>query len=191
MGLGLLAIRKVSELDGKIKACRRCTLWSGCGGKVIGDMGENTKVIFVGEAPGEEEDRLGHPFVGKSGQLLRDWISQTGLKADEYSILNVIKCRPPNNRKPIESECSTCGVWLKQQILELGAKKIVIVGATAADFFLGKLPMYDGRILKYVGTVFTVTGYQLFVLPHPAYVLRNGGNYDVPTKALREYVWSV
>jgi DNA polymerase len=158
-------------------------------GKVCGDYGENTRVIFIGEAPGEEEDKLGHPFVGKSGQLLRDWIADTGLKADEYSILNIVKCRPPNNRKPIESECSTCGVWLKQQISELGAKKLVIVGSTAAEFFLGKLPIYDGRILKYVGRVFNVTGYQMFILPHPAFVLRHGGNYPVPVDELRAFVW--
>jgi DNA polymerase len=156
--------------------------------KVFGDIGDNTKILFIAEAPGEEEDNQGRPFVGASGKLLRLWIKTCGLTEDQFSVLNIVKCRPPNNRKPLLAETSTCGVWIKKQIYFLGCKKIVLLGATACDFFLSPTGFYDGGLLKYVGTTFVVDDYRMFVMPHPSYVLRSGGIYEPPLDEMLRFI---
>jgi DNA polymerase len=180
--------RKIEELEKQAKTCKRCSLYAGCRGKVFGDIGKNTKVVFVGEASGEDEDLQGRPFVGKSGQLLRQWIKDIGLEESDFSVLNVIMCRPPNNRRPIESESQACSTWLDEKIAAIGCSKIVLLGRTACDHFLTDEGIFSGAILKHVGRVYPVDGKQFLVFPHPSFVLRGGGHYDVPLDILKNFV---
>ena len=177
----------LEELEKQVKSCKQCTLYAGCRGKVFGDIGQNTRVIFIGEAPGEAEDKSGRPFVGPAGQLLRQWIKQANILDEEMSILNVVKCRPANNRTPIESERQACGKWLNQQINMIGCNKIVLLGRTACDHFLVDSGVFDGAILKHVGKIYAIGDKEFLVFPHPSFVLRGGNHYKVPIDQLREF----
>ena len=94
--------------------------------------------MFVGEAPGEEEDRTGRPFVGKAGQLLTKILQSVGLKREEVYITNIIKCRPPGNRTPAQSEMDSCFPYLEAQIAIINPSIIITLGGTSTLYLLGK-----------------------------------------------------
>lgn len=139
---------------------------------VIGRGSMSPRVVFVGEAPGAEEDRLQKPFVGRSGQMLDAWIAACGLRADEFYICNVMKTRPPENRDPTPDEVAVCSPLLHQQLALLRPRVVVAVGRFAMRFFLPK----EKSILKASGKVHEVAdGPPVFVIPHPSYFIRRGG----------------
>jgi uracil-DNA glycosylase family 4 len=177
----------LSLLADKVDKCKKCSLYAGCRGKVFGDIGPNTQVVFVGQCPGEDEDLAGRPFVGKSGQLLRKWIKSAGLTDDQISIVNILKCYIPNNRDPIESEKQACSEWIDRQVDLIGCKKLVLLGRVACDHFLSGSGIFDGSILKHVGNVYPVDGRQFLVFPHPSFVLRGGEHYEVPVDKLKNF----
>jgi len=124
--------------------------------------------MFVGEAPGYDEDREGEPFVGAAGQLLNDIIRAMGLRREEVYIANTIKCRPPQNRTPDPAETGACRAYLEEQVRIVSPEVIIALGAVAAKWLLGKdvpLGRVRGRFHDYHG---------IPVLPtyHPAYLLR-------------------
>jgi DNA polymerase len=128
--------------------------------------------VFVGEAPGAQEDRLQKPFVGRSGQLLDAWIQACGLAEHDYYICNVMKTRPPNNRNPTREEVALCAPYLRQQLALLQPQIVVAVGAFAMKHFLPA----EKAILSASGKVHEVAGQPpVFVMPHPSYFLRRGG----------------
>jgi len=169
-------------LSDKIRACDRCSLFGPQ--KVIGDLGSDVKVVFIAEAPGPEEDLQGRPMVGPAGRLFRTWLRQIGLKEENVAILNVIKCFPPDMRKPLEGECSACGKWLEQQLDVIGCDKIVLVGGVASNYFF---PEMNGRVIRFSGLVFKKGDRSFFIMPHPSYFLRNRTVYE--TEGLRDYVY--
>jgi len=139
----------------------------------VGDM--EADLMFVGEAPGADEDRLGEPFVGAAGQLLTKIITATGLTRSQVYIANILKCRPDTpdqtsgNRKPTPEEMATCIPWLHQQIDLVRPKVLVALGATAVEGLLGKNP----GITRLRGHWQTYRGIPLMPTYHPAYLLHN------------------
>ncbi|NPB06264.1 MAG: uracil-DNA glycosylase [Aquificae bacterium] len=166
-------VKKLKELFEKLKSCTRCPLHESRTQVVPGDGNPYSPVVFVGEAPGEEEDRQGKPFVGRAGQLLNRLIEEElGLKREDVYITNVCKCRPPGNRKPTREEIQACNPYLRKEIEIVKPKVICCLGATAGEGVLGK----SLKITKARGQVFTYPydpKIKVLLTFHPAYVLRN------------------
>ncbi len=153
-----------------IGECTRCPLgFAGRNTIVFGEGDPNTRLMFVGEGPGADEDMQGRPFVGRAGQLLNNMISAMGLKREEVYIANIVKCRPPQNRTPEPEEANTCAQFLFRQIDVIRPEIIVALGATAATYLLGgKAPLSALR-----GRMHEARGSKLIVTYHPAYLLRD------------------
>lgn len=149
--------------------CKRCPLHKGRNSIVFGQGDPNTRLMFVGEGPGADEDEQGLPFVGRAGQLLNNMISAMGLKREETYICNVVKCRPPGNRTPEPEEANTCSPFLFRQIDVVRPQVIVALGATAATYLLGRRQPLAG--LR--GRVHAFRGLSLIVTYHPAFLLRD------------------
>ncbi len=122
----------LEDIAGEIINCRRCGLWKNRLKAVPGEGNPNSRVMFIGEAPGRQEDIQGRPFVGRAGELLTELIESIGLRREEVFITNVVKCRPPNNRDPTEEEINTCLPYLKRQIEVIRPEVIVTLGRHAA-----------------------------------------------------------
>lgn len=149
--------------------CTRCELGKTRTKFVFGDGHPHARVVFVGEAPGHDEDQTGVPFVGRAGQLLNEMLAEVGLDRKSVYICNTLKCRPPGNRDPLPSEKETCRPYLRTQLSLISPDIIVCLGKHAANELLGTdQPMKDLR-----GRVFPWEGMQLLVTYHPAYYLRN------------------
>ena len=155
------------------------------------DGNPHSKVVFVGEAPGEEEDKQGKPFVGRAGQYLNRVLEKIGWSRSDIYITNVCKCRPPGNRKPLPKEMQTClNVFLKNEIKIIQPKVICCLGATAAEAFLGKtvrITRMRGKF--YPNPLFPNT--KLFLTYLPAYILRNMREakvFEEDLKKLKEFV---
>jgi uracil-DNA glycosylase len=150
--------------------CTRCKLHALGRTQVVFGVGNpNADLMFVGEAPGADEDQQGVPFVGRAGQLLTRIIEAIALTRDAVYIANVIKCRPPQNRNPEQDEVDTCEPFLFQQIDIIRPKVIVALGTFAARALLGSLD----SISRLRGRVFDYRGAKLVPTFHPAYLLRN------------------
>lgn len=149
-------------------------------GTLPGD-GAAPDVVLVGEAPGAQEDAAGVPFVGKAGQLLDTLLAEVGLPRERVAVANVLKCRPPANRKPRRGEVAQCRPWLARQ-LELTAPAVVVaMGGTAAEWFAGR----DAKVSALRGQDLTWEGHRLIVTFHPSAAIRFGPN-GAPLAALRE-----
>jgi DNA polymerase len=126
------------SLAGECGACRRCGLAATRQQVVVGRGNPNARLLLVGEAPGAEEEACGQPFVGRSGRLLEAMLAAAGLDSErDLYIANVIKCRPPGNRKPSRSEIEACRPWLERQIALVRPQLVLLVGATALEALLG------------------------------------------------------
>src|SRR5438094_617750 len=154
--------------------CTRCKLHATRNKIVFGDGDPNAKLVFVGEGPGADEDAQGIPFVGRAGQLLTQMIEGTAkkegiplLRKDVY-ICNVVKCRPPENRKPEPDEMEICGQFLFRQLSTIRPKAICVLGATAAKALLGR----KEGVTRMRGNWFKWSGIPVMVTYHPSYLLR-------------------
>lgn len=151
-------------------ACTRCKLHALGRKQVVFGVGNaNADLMFVGEAPGAEEDQQGEPFVGRAGQLLTKIIEAIGLTRDQVYIANVIKCRPPGNRNPEPDEVDTCEPFLFQQVDAIKPKVVIALGKFAAQSLLKT----SDPITRLRGRVFNYRGASLIPTFHPAYLLRN------------------
>jgi uracil-DNA glycosylase family 4 len=150
--------------------CRRCKLHKGRKTIVFGSGNPKADLVFVGEGPGADEDAQGLPFVGRAGQLLTDMIEKgMNLRRPEVYICNIVKCRPPENRKPEKDEIAACRGFMERQIDAIRPKVICALGATAAETLLGvKQSMGSLR-----GTAYEFHGIPLIVTYHPAFLLRD------------------
>jgi uracil-DNA glycosylase len=158
-----------AELEAVAKQCTACRLHGGRTHVVFGVGNPQAQLMFVGEAPGRDEDRQGEPFVGRAGQLLTRIIEAIGMKRQDVYIANVIKCRPPNNRNPEEDELARCEPYLIRQIALVKPRLIVALGTFAAQTLLRtKLPISQLR-----GRFHTYQGVKLMPTFHPAFLLRN------------------
>jgi DNA polymerase len=149
--------------------CTRCRLHKQRNKIVFGDGNPRAELVFVGEGPGHDEDLQGLPFVGRAGKLLTQMIEAMGLKREDVYICNVVKCRPPENRKPEEDEVATCSPYLFRQLDVIAPKAIVCLGATAAQALLKT----TDSISRFRGKWFDYRNTKLIATYHPAYLLRN------------------
>jgi len=124
---------KISELRERIKQCRKCPLYMHRRNPVFGEGSINSKIMFIGEAPGRNEDMIGRPFVGSAGKLLDEILSEVGLTRKEIYITNTVKCRPPNNRTPYKEEIEACLPYLLEEISILSPKIIVTLGRVSGE----------------------------------------------------------
>ena len=160
-------------LEAKCKECKKCRLCEGRRNVVFGVGDKNAKIMFVGEGPGEDEDREGEPFVGKSGQLLDKYLNFFGFdRRDNVYIANIVKCRPPKNRDPLEDEAEICIEYLRQQVRLIRPQIIVCLGRVAAI----RLIKEDFRVTKEHGEFFEKKGVYMVGTFHPSALLRTPSN---------------
>ena len=161
------ALRAIREDLGD---CVRCRLHKQGRKQIVFGVGNpSAELMFIGEAPGADEDQQGEPFVGRAGQLLNNMIKAMGLRREDVYIANIIKCRPPGNRTPERDECETCSPFLMRQIEVINPKAIVALGAVAARTLLAiNAPMSELR-----GRWYDFRGTKLAVTYHPAFLLRD------------------
>ncbi len=166
----------MKEIITEIHKCQSCDLHKTTNKKVIGRGSYNPKYLFIGEAPGSEEEKQGVPFVGKSGKLLEEWIKYLGIKDDEYAIINCVKCRPPENRDPTFIELERCEFFLKEQIKFLNPKNIIILGRIALNLLTieTKITSVAGKKVRAKREKEYLKGINIYAMPHPSYYLRNG-----------------
>jgi len=162
-----------SALRERVAACTRCELHSTRTQTVFGVGSPTARWMFIGEAPGAEEDRQGEPFVGRAGQLLTSMLKALGFARDDVYIANVLKCRPPGNRDPRPEEARCCRDYLERQIELVAPTLIVAIGRIAAQNLLGT----DMPLAKLRGTVHALGPGRrpVLVTYHPAYLLRSPG----------------
>lgn len=173
--------RRLEDLHARHDAeCQHCTAATAHTRTVFGEGNPDARLMFVGEAPGAEEDRQGRPFVGRSGQLLDKIIAAMGLSRADVYIANVLKSRPPNNATPTSAEASLCGPYLKEQVRIIRPEVIVTLGKPAANLLL-KTSEAMGALR---GTWREYDGIPVMPTFHPAYLLRS---YTPENRAL---VWS-
>ncbi len=159
------------QLEAAVAGCRACVLSEGRTRTVFGVGAPSAELMLIGEAPGQEEDRRGEPFVGRAGQLLDRMLAAIGLERGQVYIANVLKCRPPGNRDPLPRETAACQAYLARQIELVAPRLLLCVGRISAQHLLGcgdSLGRLRGRVHHYGPKQIP-----LLVTYHPSYYLRN------------------
>lgn len=161
-------IQELEEIKKQVIECTKCDLCKTRNNSVPGKGNFYSEVIFVGEAPGRNEDKKGEPFVGAAGKRLSVALENAGIKRDEVYITNVVKCRPPNNRIPNTTERELCKEYLKREIAIVKPKIICILGNTAFKSILG-----GSEITKHRGKIVKKENQLYFLTVHPAAIIYN------------------
>ncbi len=159
----------MEELKKSCKDCQKCKLCLARQNIVFGVGNEKSDIMFIGEGPGGDEDKIGEPFVGKAGGLMNKAFDVIGLKREDIYITNVVKCRPPNNRDPEEDEITACMDYLRNQVMIIKPKIIVLLGRIALQNILGKeykITAARGKWVEKKGIMYLPTW-------HPAALLRD------------------
>ena len=176
----LAAVPALADVEREAKGCTRCPLAHTRTQVVFGVGNPSADLMFVGEAPGQQEDLQGEPFVGRSGQLLdRMVLEEMGLTREQFYIANTVKCRPPGNRDPQPLEIKACNPWLEAQVDLIEPKVVVTLGNFAAKLLLGTT---DG-ITKLRGRAYPYRRGVLVPTFHPAAVLRGAGDLAAQMRA--------
>jgi uracil-DNA glycosylase len=163
-------IAALAELARRVSACTRCTELAGTRTQTVFGVGNpHARLVFLGEAPGADEDRKGEPFVGRAGQLLNKIIEACTLRREDVYILNILKCRPPGNRNPLPAEAANCREYLDAQLALIQPEFLCCLGAVAAQNLL----QTDRPIGRLRGQFFDFQGIKVMCTYHPAYLLRN------------------
>tara|TARA_Y100000748_G_scaffold289557_1_gene275476 strand:- start:25 stop:603 length:579 start_codon:yes stop_codon:yes gene_type:complete len=166
----MVNLTKFKLLENKCTACINCSLSSTRKNVVFGRGNPNAKLFVVGEGPGQQEDEQGLAFVGRAGKMLDDVFSSVGIDTNkDCYISNIVKCRPPNNRKPLSKEVSECTPWLTEQIAIIKPKIIVLAGSTAVQSYL----KVSEPISKLRGEWIVKDSIKYMPIFHPSYLLRN------------------
>jgi DNA polymerase len=158
----------ISEIRDLVIKCTKCELCKTRTNAVPGKGNPNAKIVFIGEAPGRTEDARGEPFVGAAGKKLGDALAKNGLDRDSVYITNVVKCRPPNNRVPNDSERQACRAYLDFELDMIKPEIICVLGNTASNSVLGQ-----GEITKNRGKIIQQNGKKYFLTFHPAAIIYN------------------
>ena len=166
---GTEAGETLEEIRKELLSCRGCPLCNGRRTVVFGVGNPHARLMFVGEGPGEDEDRQGEPFVGAAGRRLNQWIARLGLRREDVYIANIVKCRPPGNRAPLPEEAASCLPYLKRQIRAIRPEAVCTLGAVALQYLLGT----NEKITRVRGKWREVDGIAVLPTYHPAFILRN------------------
>jgi len=167
-------IKKIEQIKQEVIKCTKCELSETRTNSVPGKGNFKSDVIFVGEAPGKNEDEKGEPFIGIAGKKLSDALENAGISRDDIYITNIVKCRPPSNRVPKTNERETCQEYLKQEISIIKPKLICILGNTVFNSILG-----GSEIMKYRGKIAQKNEQLYFISIHPAATIYNQKLVDV------------
>ncbi len=159
----------LEEIKKECSECEKCSLCATRTNCVFGVGNENADLMFIGEAPGEQEDRSGTPFVGRAGQLLDKFLYAVDIKREDVYIANILKCRPPKNRDPLPQEEDACIDYLRRQVAVINPKIIVCLGRISAM----RLIKPDFKISQEHGMWFKKGDYLLTAVYHPAALLRD------------------
>ena len=176
LGPTLESLESLEAVAARIAACTLCGLSKGRNKTVPGEGSSTARLMLVGEGPGATEDETGRPFVGAAGELLTQILGSIGIPRESVFIANIVKCRPPQNRKPLPDESAACLPYLHRQVQLVRPKVLVALGATAAEGLLG-VRQSLGNLR---GAVHSFWGIPLVVTYHPAALLRNP-NWKKPT----------
>lgn len=160
---------KLEEINEVVRNCTKCNLCKNRTNTVLGSGNENAKVMFIGEGPGADEDKIGEPFVGKAGKLMNQAFLGIGISREEVYISNIVKCRPPNNRTPLKEEAEACLDYLRNQVMIIKPKIIVLLGNTALKNILGE----EYGITASRGKWIEKKGIKYLPTFHPAALLRD------------------
>lgn len=161
--------KQLDKLKNEAMKCSNCPLCENRNNIVFSDGSICAPIMFIGEAPGKNEDETGIPFIGRAGQLLRKFLFETGYKIEDFYIANTVKCRPPQNRKPTKEEKEACKKFLDKQIELINPKIVVLVGATAMESFIEDKKL---TITKARGKKFDINNRCFIPIFHPSYLLR-------------------
>lgn len=160
----------MDQLNYEIQHCTKCELSKSRNKPIFGEGHPKAGIVIIGEAPGRDEDRIGRPFIGKSGQLLDKILIACGFTRQKHVFIsNIVRCRPPNNRPPKEEEAKKCIPYLYRQIELIDPKILILLGATALKYMLGP----DHRITREHGTWLNWNNRLTMPVYHPAALLRN------------------
>jgi uracil-DNA glycosylase len=174
------------DLVARLRGCVACSELAASRTQVVpGQAPAASDVLLVGEAPGAQEDEIGEPFVGRSGLLLDGLLGDAGLRRDEVAVANVLKCRPPGNRKPRRAEVARCRPWLDRQLKLVDPVVVVALGGTAAEWFLGPGARIAALRASGRSVPLLYRGRRLLVTYHPSAAIRFGPR-GAPVAALRE-----
>ena len=164
-----MAEKSWETLENACHSCRKCRLWEMRTNVVIGKGNRNADILFIGEAPGENEDKTGVPFVGRAGQLLDKFLFAVDIPRENVYIANILKCRPPKNRDPLPAEEDACIDFLRRQVRLINPKIIVCLGRISAI----RLIKPDFKITREHGNWFQKGNYLITAVYHPALLLRD------------------
>jgi DNA polymerase len=159
---------QLEKIAAQVKECQKCRLCKEALNAVPGEGNINAEIVFIGEAPGETEDKTGRPFVGRAGKLLDALLNDIGMTRDSVWIGNIIKHRPPLNRDPLPDELQACMPYLTQQLAIIKPILIVTLGRFSMNYFYA-----DGKISRDHGTIIKTKEYTVYPVYHPAAALRN------------------
>lgn len=175
-------------LKNKTEECLGCSLGASRTNVVFGSGNNGASVVFIGEAPGKNEDLQGEPFVGAAGKILNELLAGIGLTRDDVYIANVLKCRPPDNRDPLPAEAEACKPILFEQLRIINPKVIVTLGAHATRAILNN----KESISQIHGTFFEAEGFTVFPIFHPAatiYDRKKRAVLEEDFRKLKEHLW--
>lgn len=161
--------KSLDEIEELVKNCTKCELCKNRNNTVFADGNKNAKIMFIGEGPGADEDMQGKPFVGKAGKLMNEAFKGVGIKREEVYISNIVKCRPPGNRTPLKEEAIACLDYLRNQVMLINPKIIVLLGNTALKNILGD----EYSITSSRGKWIERKGIKYMPTFHPAALLRD------------------
>ena len=160
---------KLEEVENEVRNCNKCRLCLNRTKSVFGNGNPSADVMFIGEGPGADEDVEGEPFVGKAGKLMNQAFIGLGISREKIYIANIVKCRPPNNRTPLKEEANACLNYLRNQVMIIKPKIIVLLGNTALKNILGA----EYEITSLRGKWIEKKGIKYMLTFHPAALLRD------------------
>lgn len=181
----------MEKIKEDVLACKKCSLYQERNIPVIGQGSHNAKIIFIGEAPGAKEDATGVPFCGRSGDFLNELLNHIELKREDVYITNIVKCRPPKNRDPKDSEIECCKGYIERQIEIIKPKVVCSLGRHSMNFMMNNLGIENKETIGNLhGTVFK--GKYIFIpLYHPAVAIYNSskkGELKKDFEIIKKYV---
>ena len=169
--------KALDRIEHIVKKCKECSLNETCSKPVFGEGNFNARIMFIGEAPGRNEDELGRPFVGKAGKIFDEMLVAIGISRNNVYISNILKCRPPKNRNPSKIEIKKCSDYIDKQIEIISPDIIVPMGNYANNYIFNKFKLKIEKISKIHGKIYSVNSYhkKLKIIPihHPAAAIYN------------------